>query len=114
MDERIEKAFAVASYMATLANQKRIILEEYNQKLIYYIDGATFKITADLISFVSTVADRPFDLILVDSNNLPVKISNPKKFLADIIQLYSDASQDYFEKYSDIKSKRKIADIVEL
>ena len=114
MDERIEKAFAVANYMATLANQKRIILEEYNQQLIYYVEGATFKITPDLISFVKTMCDRPFDLILVDSNNLPVKISNPKEFLNDIISVYDTASADYFSKYSDIKSKRKIADIIDL
>ena len=31
MDERIEKAFGVANYMATLSNQRRIILEEFNQ-----------------------------------------------------------------------------------
>jgi hypothetical protein len=114
MDERIEKAFEVANYMATLSNQKRIILEEYNQKLIYFVDGATFKITQDLISFVSTMADRPFDLVLVDSNNLPVKISDPKKFLSDIITVYSNASEEYFEKYSSIKSKRKIADMIAL
>jgi hypothetical protein len=114
MDEKIEKAFAVANYMATLSNQKRISLEEYNQALIYYVDGATFKITSDLISFVSTMAGRPFDLVLVDSNNLPVKISDPKKFLADIIGIYDNASLEYFEKYSSIKSKRKIADIIDL
>lgn len=114
MDERIEKAFAVASYMATLANQKRIILEEFNQKLVHYVDGATFKITPELIGFVNTMVDRPFDLILTDSNNLPVKISEPKKFLGDIIALYDTASTEYYEKYSAIKSKRKIADIVEL
>ena len=112
MDERIEKAFEVANYMATLSNQKRIILEEYNQKLIYFVNGATFKITPDLISFVSTMADRPFDLILVDSTNLPVKISDTKKFLNDIIAVYSNASEEYFEKYSSIKSKRKLADMI--
>jgi len=114
MDEKIEKAFAVANYMATLANQKRIILEEYNQALIYYIDGATFKITPELIGFVKATCDSPFDLILIDSNNLPVKIPNAKKFLNDIILAYRDASEKYFKKYSDIKSKRKIADIIEL
>jgi hypothetical protein len=114
MDERIEKAFEVANYMATLSNQKRIILEEYNQKLIYFVDGATFKITQDLISFVSTMADRPFELVLVDSNNLPVKISDSKKFLSDIITVYLDASDEYFKKYSSIKSKRKIADMIAL
>lgn len=114
MDERIEKAFAVASYMSTLASQKRIIKEEFNQKLVYYVDGATFKITPDLISFVKTMCDSPFPLVLIDANGLPVKLSNSKKFLNDIINVYSAATAEYFEKYSDIKSKRKIADIIHL
>mgnify|MGYP003336340353 CR=1 FL=1 len=51
MDERVEKALGVANYMATLSNQRRVLLEEYNQKLLYYINGATFKVSPDLISF---------------------------------------------------------------
>ena len=31
MDEKLEKAFGVANYMATLTNQKRIIKEEFDQ-----------------------------------------------------------------------------------
>jgi hypothetical protein len=114
MDERIEKAFATANFMATLSNQRRIILEEYNQKLIYYVAGATFKITPALISFVKTMLEKSDDLILIDSNNLPVKIDNTAKFLNDIISIYDTASAEYFEKYANIKNKRKIIDIVEL
>lgn len=57
MDERVEKAFAVANYMSTLSNQRRILLEEYSQKLVYYINGASFKITPELINFTKTVLD---------------------------------------------------------
>ena len=32
MDEKLEKAFGVANYMATLSNQRRIILEEFKQQ----------------------------------------------------------------------------------
>ena len=51
MDIRIEKAFEVANYMATLSNQQRIIQEELTQQLIYYINGATFKINPELKFF---------------------------------------------------------------
>ena len=57
MDERVEKAFAVVNYMATLSNQRRIITEEYQQQLVYYTNGATFKVTPELISFTKTVID---------------------------------------------------------
>jgi hypothetical protein len=114
MDERIEKAFEVANYMATLSNQRKLATEEFNQKIVYYTNGATFKITPELIGFVSTMADRPFDLILLDSNNFPIQIENSKKFLADIIAVYDNASKEYFDKITEIKSKRKIADMIDL
>jgi hypothetical protein len=116
MDERIEKAFGVANFMATLSNQKRIILEEYNQKLIHYVDGATFKVTPELISFIKTLVDLKTtkNIVLVDSNHFPVLISDLKDFLEKIVEVYTSATSEYANRYNEIKTKRKIADIVDL
>jgi hypothetical protein len=116
MDERIEKAFAVANYMATLSNQRKIILEEFNQKLIYYINGATFKITPDLINFAKNVLDLGYteDVAFVDANNFPVVIQDVQKFLDQLVSIYFENVNDYAAKYADLKSKRKISDIIEL
>jgi len=116
MDERIEKAFAVANYTATLSNQRRIILEEYNQKLVYYTNGAAFKINSELITFIKTVIDLGYttDAVFVDSNDLPVLIEDVQKFLNDIVFVYFESTNDYAAKYNELKRKRKIADIVEL
>jgi len=116
MDERIEKAFAVANYMSTLSNQRRIILEEYNQKLVYYVNGATFKISLELINFTKTVLDIGYtdDVAFVDSNNFPVVIADVKKFFDDITSIYFEATNNYAAKYAEMKSKRKVADIVKL
>jgi hypothetical protein len=116
MDERIEKAFAVANYMATLSNQRRIVLEEYTQKLIYYINGATFKISPELINFTKTMLDLDYteDVAFLDSNNFPVIINDVQKFFDDIILIYFESTNEYAAKYAEIKSKRKVSDIVEL
>jgi len=116
MDERIEKAFGVANFMATLSNQKRIILEEYNQQLIHYINGATFQISTDLISFIKTLIDlgNTTDIVLVDSNNFPVLIEDLNVFLKDIVDVYVSATNTYAIRFNEIKTKRKIADIVDL
>jgi hypothetical protein len=116
MDERIEKAFAVANYMATLSNQRRILLEEYNQKLIYYINGATFKISPELISFTKCLLDLDHleDVAFLDSNNFPVIINDIQKFFDDITLIYFESTNSYAAKYAEIRSKRKISDIVEL
>ena len=57
MDEKIQKAFEVVNYMATLSNQRRLLAQEVDQKLIYYINGSTFKITPTLINFAKLMID---------------------------------------------------------
>jgi hypothetical protein len=116
MDERIEQAFEVANYMATLSNQRRIILEEFNQKLIYYTNGGTFKIDHSLINFTKHILElgHTSDVPLVDSNNFPILISDVQGFYDSIVSVYFEAVNDYAVKFAEIKSKRKIEDIVSL
>lgn len=116
MDEKVEKAFAVANYMATLSTQRRIILEEYTQKLIYYVNGATFKITPELINFTKTTMDLGYteDVAFIDANNFPVIINDVDKFFNEIVLIYFQSLNDYAAKFGQLKSKRKVSDIVEL
>ncbi len=116
MDERIEKAFEVANYMATLSNQRRIILEEFNQKLVFYKNGGTFKVNQSLINFVKLtldlghVAQVPF----IDENNTPVMIDDVQEFFEEITALYFESLNSYSAKFAEIRQKRKIEDIVKL
>lgn len=116
MDERIEKAFQVANYMATLSNQRRIITEEFNQRIVYYTNGGTFKVTPELISFTKIVLDlgHTEDVAFVDSNNFPVVIPNVQEFFDSIVGVYFESVNEYAAKIAEIKSKRKIGDIVDL
>lgn len=116
MDEKIEKAFSVANYMATLSNQRKIALEEYNQKLIYYVNGATFKIDPSLINFTKNLLDLEYtsDVPFVDANGFPVVINDVQEFFDTILLQYMTALNEYAVKYAEIKSKRKVSDIVEL
>lgn len=116
MDERIEKAFEVANYMATLSNQRRIILEEYNQKLIFYINGATFKISPELINLTKTALDLGYteDVAFLDSNNSPVIINDVQKFFDEIVLIYFQSLNEYAAEFGKIKTKRNVSAIVEL
>lgn len=116
MDERLEKAFEVANYMATLSNQKRIIKEELDQKLVYYTNGGSFKVDRELISFTKTILDlgHTDDIVFLDVNQMPVVISNVSEFLNEIINVYFESVNEYSSKITEIKSKRKLTDIVEL
>lgn len=116
MDERIEKAFEVANYMATLSNQRRIILEEYNQKLVYYTNGATFKVDYNLINFAKNLIDLGHinDIVFIDSNNQPVIISDVQDFLDNLLSVYFESVNEYYTKFVDIKKKRNVKDLVNL
>ena len=116
MDERIEKAFEVANYMATLSNQRRVILEEYNQKLVYYINGATFRVEYNLINFAKNLIDlgHTEDIAFVDANNQPVIIKDVQDFLDNLLSVYFEAVNEYQTKFAEIKKKRNVKDLVEL
>ena len=116
MDERLEKAYDVANYMATLSNQKRIIKEELDQQLVYYINGAYFKVDPTLISFTKTVIDlgNTTDVVFLDANQSPVMIEDVKSFLKDIVDVYFEAVNAYSAKTLEIKSKRKLTDLINL
>jgi hypothetical protein len=116
MDERIEKAYDTANYMATLSNQKRVIKEELNQKSVYYINGGSFKIDRELISFTKTIIElgHTSDIVFLDTNHMPVIITDVPSFLNDIISVYFEALNEYSAKVTEIKSKRKLTDIIAL
>jgi len=116
MDERIEKAFDVANYMATLSNQRRVILEEFKQKTVYYINGGTFNVSPELITFTKLTLDlgHTEDVPFIDANSFPVVINDVQQFFNDIVDVYFQTVNEYSVKYTDIKNKRSVKDIVSL
>lgn len=116
MDERLEKAYEVANYMATLSNQKRIIKEELDQQLVYYTNGSCFKVDQSLISFTKAVIDlgHTREIVFLDSNQVPVVIEDVEQFLKNIVDVYFEAVNAYSAKTIEIKSKRKLTDLINL
>lgn len=102
--------------MATFANQRRAAYEEFKQNLIFYTKGSSFLITRELISFVKSMIDQGYtqNVVLIDDNSLPVSVENLKEFHEAIVDQYYRVSNQYYATYSEIKSKRKIEDLVNL
>ncbi len=115
MDERLEKAFQTANYMTTLSGQRKIALEELQQKLVYYYNGASFTVSKELITFISTLHTLGnSSTVVLDDNSIPVKIENTQEFLNEILATFYEAMNEYYVKYTSIKSKRKVEDLVNL
>ncbi len=101
--------------MTTLSNQRKVILEEFQQSLIYYFQGASFTIERNLITFISTLVARETTVaVVLDDNNIPVEIPDLKTFLDEIISIYFSATNDYLVKYNQIKTKRRVGDLMAL
>lgn len=115
MDERLEKAFQTANYMATLSNQRKIALEEFQQSLIYYSQGSSFTVTRELMTFVKMLIDQgKTESVILDDNNIPSLVGNLESFLKEILDVYTMASNTYATRYAEIKTKRRIEGLVEL
>jgi len=110
VDAKVEKAFEIANYMATLTAQKRILKEEYNQSLIFYHNGGMFKATKELITFVKTLTDLTDSnqSVLVDDNQLPVDVADLKAFLTTALSTYQYAVNAYHTAYSALRKNRTV------
>jgi hypothetical protein len=110
MDERLEQALEFANFMVTLNNQKRSLREKYYTECIYYHNGGSFGITKDLITFVKTLIDlgNTEQVVLIDNNDLPIRIENLAQFLDDIIDQYFIASNNYYIEYQSLKKNRSV------
>lgn len=113
MDEKIKQAFEAANFVATFSNQRRIIQEELNQKLVYYINGGTFKVTLELINFAKTALElgHSSDVVFIDQNKIPVLVNNVQSFLDDLLSVYFEAVNDYYKQYTDLKRLRQVENI---
>lgn len=115
MDERIEKAFQTANYMASLTNLRRVAIEELNQNLILYFQGATFTVDRTLISFVKILIDSgQSESVLLDDNNIPVRVDDLRDFFIKVLSIYGESTNKYLTKYSELKNKRKVEALIEL
>jgi hypothetical protein len=116
MDERLEKAFAIANYRSTLSNQRRIINEEFEQQLVHYHKGGTFKIDSTLLTYTKMMLDLEYthDVPFLDVNSFPVIITDVKEFFDTILLKYITSLNTYSTKFADLRSKRKIGEMLEL
>lgn len=107
MDERFEKALESINLMTTISNQKKIFFEEFQQATVHYQNGGVFLAQSELITFVKSVVDMGYDgeFVLIDKNNNPIQIDNIKTFLIDILDKYSSASNEYYTKMQQIKTR---------
>ncbi len=109
MDERLKKALDFSNYRISLLNKKEDIKIKFNTMLIHSANGGIFKITQELISFIKLVIDNDREeVVLIDSNNNPIQITDISEFYTEILSKYIEATNYYYFEYNKLKKARSI------
>ena len=76
MSERLTKALEFANYRLTLNNQIVALRSKVQTKLIHSINGGTFTISRELITFVDSLIRQDYteEVVLIDNFQNPIMI----------------------------------------
>jgi len=109
-----QKILEISKSAIDLANQTRILHEEYDLDLFYFHNGGTFKITKEFLSYIKTIKDLMFDetVIIIDENGTPVLIENINLFLDDIVNKHIQANNKFFYKHQELKNSVNLESIL--
>lgn len=114
MDQRLNDALAFANYRLTLQVHRQNIEARVNDALLASYQGAIFKSTQELISFVGLYTAREGQLYVDDQQGNTHLIENKQEFLDLLIKTYDSAYAIKHQEQKKLKSARNTAKIVEI
>jgi len=113
MDEKLAKALQFANFTRTFEDQKSILKESYFDSLIYYSNGGQFTVNKSLLSFINLLLEKQDSAVIIDDNDNPFQIENLQEFYDNILDLYFQSSNEYYEKVRGLKTKRSVEKLVD-
>lgn len=112
---KLSKALEFANYRTTLNIQHNNMKARVQTVLNYSVNGGTFKITHELISFVNLLLQRELtESVLLDVYNNPIHIDNLEDFLEELLSRYFEAVNEYYADYSKLRKSRKVHKLLDL
>ena len=114
MAAKLQTALEFSNYRQTLNNQKEVLKAKTESLLSYSINGGTFTIDRELITFVKVlIDDKHTDAILLDIYNHPIAI-DLQNFYSEIMSRYFEVTNDYYVEYENIRKARKVSSVLDL
>lgn len=112
---KLERALETSNAMQTFNLAKNNLKVKTQNLLSYSHNGGIFKVDQGLISFVNYVIESGKEtVVILDKNEIPIKIENLSQFLEDISSLYFEAVNEYYNDYEKLRSSRKIEKVLEI
>ncbi len=113
MDPKLERALEFSQYRETLNNQMQALKSQVEAKLLYSINGGTFKVSAELITFVNLLISKgQAESVLLDVNTTPILIDDLAEFQTDLLSRYHEVTNDYLTQYNKIRKARSVKKLV--
>ena len=113
MSAKLSKALEYANYRVTLNNQHEALQAKVQSLLSYSINGGTFTIDRELITFCNAlINDKVKDAVLLDIYNNPIKVTL-KDFYAEIKSRYFEATNEYYAEYEKLRKARSVHKVVD-
>ena len=113
--ERLEKALEFSNTMQTFNLNKNNLKIKTQNLLNYSNSGGSFNVNQSLISFMHMIVQSgKTEVVILDKNDIPIKIEDTTKFLEDISSLYFESINEYYNDYQKLKSSRKVEKVLEI
>ncbi len=114
MAAKLQTALEFSNYRQTLNNQKEVLKAKTESLLSYSINGGTFTIDRELITFVKIlIDDKHTDAVLLDIYNHPIAV-DLQNFYSEIMSRYFEVTNDYYVEYEKIRKARKVSSVLDL
>ena len=114
MSAKLNKALEFANYRITLNNQLAALKAKTDSLLSYSINGGTFTIDRELITFCKALLDaKEKEAVLLDIYDNPIQV-DLKDFYDEILSRYFEVTNDYFVEYEKIKKARTVHQVLDL
>lgn len=108
----------ILSYRNTLRTfnlNKKVMQDKVSTALIHHENGGSFDITQEFIGFLNyAMQTNKKTIIILDRNNLPIKINDIGELLETVSCKYFEAVNDFYIQYEQLRSSSKIEIALEI
>ena len=114
MDKRLEKALDFSNFRMILTTRQENLKTLMNNKLMLSYGGGLFKVDKELLSFTALILmGAGEEAILIDQNDIPIKITDLKDFAEKAKEKYEKALEQYYNSYQKLSEAREIRKVID-
>lgn len=114
MDDRLEKALEFSNFRLILITRQKSLKTLLHNKLLLNYNSGLFRIDMTLISYINSLIEgKQKECIVLDINDIPIKIENLSDFKDKINENYQKSLNQYYKQYEKLMEAREIRKVID-